>query len=828
MSSGHPLGGPGPGSSSNMGQHHPLDSSSRRPTATPLLPSSITLIASWRGQLLICIVSLALGAIYFVVRDPLRHWSRRRKERLSQARMEELMSMENQPKLSGGNDESSSDSVLKEKRGRERKKKRSGSIGLLKVPADGTSTSSSTDGSPVPSSSVSPSPVPRRRLSAAQTPIRPPASTLETLIEGVEKSSAAQSPVEQTAGQMVDPPPSLIVRPVTPPSAWAIPLPDSPMAGPSRPAPSIASSDMASVDGDTSETNSTRARSNSTTDLLGGGGGGGFSIMPEAGYLPPSALQAVSHKKKKKKGKAVPAPLEHLEPSPSVTSPLSTTGPTPSPFADFASRPPPTPRTPSSSRHARKASLTRPVNADLEDLLTEREKMIDSLRADIGQAKAEESKALEKLSRMKAERERMSSEMENLKKFGSASDHDGRKRDAEASAKISQITSLYTATLHRLGALENFVRESGLQPPPTLPIVTTGAAPSQQLSPPSPYPPPFPSPHTPNRPMGYFPYPSPGMYPSPMLHPHFHSQNHSPRAMTPGGYRRASTAGGEDAAALAGSFLPASYGYNAGASFPGQASSIAPSHDQQNGQSSGKSAADLRRISIASQVLKQKPDHPTSRSDSVSSVGSSSQEHVGIPEDDGELNGLGVGDVPLPRINGTRSPGIGPSPPSDPGSPSPPNRNSVLLTPAPVSAEIFQRSANTSDCGSMRSNGQVRTAESLSPPTSGSSTDLPGLNGVKVFPEGDRGNVYFAVSDLMEEAGQSVLFETAKKQSPSKQGMDEKRTDGEPLVPMFASLAHTPAQLAEIQRMREEVLKGKKSNGVASGIFKQDIVNGQE
>lgn len=55
---------------------------------------SASFIASWRGQVLICTVCLAFGAIYFFVRRAVSPILRRRREAISEARQAELMSLE--------------------------------------------------------------------------------------------------------------------------------------------------------------------------------------------------------------------------------------------------------------------------------------------------------------------------------------------------------------------------------------------------------------------------------------------------------------------------------------------------------------------------------------------------------------------------------------------------------------------------------------------------------------------------------------------------------------------------------------------------------------
>ena len=206
---GDPAGSPGnlfDSLNSNAGSSSGSSSRSRPPTApriaqypvaSPLLPSTITFIASWKGQLLVCIVSLALGAVYFIIRDPIRAWSRRRKERLSRARAEELMSMEASEaaqKESAGKDKDGDkgkegEEEGKEKRGRDRRKKRGSGGNLLRTPTAITANdgSSSVDGSPLPTSSTSSSPMPsRRRVSSTASP-------LPSVLEGRRISQSSSS-----------------------------------------------------------------------------------------------------------------------------------------------------------------------------------------------------------------------------------------------------------------------------------------------------------------------------------------------------------------------------------------------------------------------------------------------------------------------------------------------------------------------------------------------------------------------------------------------------------------------------------------------------------
>lgn len=288
--------------------------------------------------------------------------------------------------------------------------------------------------------------------------------------------------------------------------AWMIPLPASPYAGPSRLYAPASISDSHSTDG-RSEADSSDTRIDDEADIkLNGNGSGhasGFSIYPEDGYLPPSALApaaAVSGKKKRrgKKGgggagagsteasssssrgpaQAIGIPTAQLGSpgpttipnSPSRTNRLRSTSiplslalisessPLASPVHGLPSPrdrtgtsnglfspstfPPssPHPASPSGSRpthsrsHSRKTSLGgRPANMDLEDLLVERERTIDALRAEIGLAKAEEAKSKEDAERARRGEEAVKDEVDRVRRAGGKVETEMRRREGEVS-----------------------------------------------------------------------------------------------------------------------------------------------------------------------------------------------------------------------------------------------------------------------------------------------------------------------------------------------------------------------------------------------------------
>ncbi len=216
------------------------------------------------------------------------------------------------------------------------------------------------------------------------------------------------------------PPLPIIISQQASPRPWEIPLPDSPAAGPSR--LSSAEAEDVSVNGDDA---SDSALSNEP-DSKQIGRSNGFSIIPEEGYLPVVPV-TTSTKKKRRKAKAV---------SPFLARSLSA-GPTDTSHTEFSSRhASPAGRSPlePSSRHARKASLSRPPNADLEDLLDERDRLIDSLRAEIGRAKAEEGKARESVRIAQANEERTSRDVDQMRRTSHKTESESRRRHREVSA----------------------------------------------------------------------------------------------------------------------------------------------------------------------------------------------------------------------------------------------------------------------------------------------------------------------------------------------------------------------------------------------------------
>lgn len=466
-----------------------------RPTPPPqplLSPSTLTFIGHWRGQLLITLIVLFFGFIYFILRDPIEAYSQRRREKKSAKARGALLALEQETPLNEETD-----------RGREKGKvvgkRRKGSV--LKVDQLGTGSGSSMENSPAPR---------KRGLSAATT------STVSSIIgQGPASPEAQQKEVEEvftpkqkgkqkatvtpktvfpfTPGPItpeirlrrpvedITPPitnqiplDSINSDPVLPPrdrEPWAIPLPSSPSAGPSRLSTAPASVSDISTDGRSElEYTEDTERTDSRDEEREGDKKekGGFSIFPEEGYLPPSALASQSTKKKKRGksrgagGGATPnTGTQPLPPSSPSTSPLSPTRSTrngrsgstslsqtlafiPEMSSSSPSSAPPRPT--HSRSHSRKTSLGgRPANMDIEDLLIERERTIDSLRAEIGLAKVEEARAREEADKARKGEERMKGEVDRVRRAGGKVEQELRRREVEVSSLLPRVTGGFCA-----------------------------------------------------------------------------------------------------------------------------------------------------------------------------------------------------------------------------------------------------------------------------------------------------------------------------------------------------------------------------------------------
>ena len=396
--------------------------------------STISFLASWKGQLLTCTVFLVFGAVYFLLQEPISAYRRRKKEALSRAKYDELMSMEGSPGERAGTMDDA-----KERRGRDKRKdvrRRKGS--WLKVPTAGSGDSSATG---VSSAEASPNP-----LSNFSVPSPKPSSTPSKgkarAVSVTQQSQTSSIAVSVQPPPSTLAPPSLVVRSVTPspPSTippWNIPLPESPIAGSSRLTASLPDTDLESNDGDGGNTSESAlsihvngdANEASVKPIYNG-----FSIIPEEGYLP-EGTAIPNGKKKKRKGRAPPPqPLADMDRRASRSGSVNE-GLPPTPGRASLPNSPIAPTTPATSRHARKASLIRPIGADLEDLLTDRERMIDALRADIGVAKAEEAKAREQVVKAKVVEDRLVGDLERIQNLNLRAETEIRKRENEVSVE---------------------------------------------------------------------------------------------------------------------------------------------------------------------------------------------------------------------------------------------------------------------------------------------------------------------------------------------------------------------------------------------------------
>jgi hypothetical protein len=448
-------------------------------TSSPLISvSTITYIASWRGQLLICTIVLVVGAIYFVLQQPVSDYMRRRREKISRERQQELMSLEAKKEVL------ESPTVEKDKvkdRGREKKKekdlkKRKGS--LLKVSNTGVGSGSgnessmsmagpsSMESSPAParlgvpisakkrhSRSRSPSPTPSPLSTPLSTPARLPPSTPENrrasattprirLREPTSESKVAVSEdldVEETPKSIKSTKTSkdctrniasLIAshsqagartaeqQPALSPEQ--IPLPDSPesqSAGPSR-------LRVASEAGDFSDSTSNASELPSSSRPQSRIKSEGWSIMPEEGWLPPSTPVPTSKKKKNKKGRQ-----SHIDPI-SALPPIQRT-PAESPVEP-------------SRRHTRQDSLEimRPVNASPEEYEAHMDRMeviIDRLRGELGASLASGRMAREAEEEAKHNEEQMRTELSALR-HRTWSSEKIRSREAEVSIQALSLS----------------------------------------------------------------------------------------------------------------------------------------------------------------------------------------------------------------------------------------------------------------------------------------------------------------------------------------------------------------------------------------------------
>ncbi|WVW81212.1 hypothetical protein I302_103203 [Kwoniella bestiolae CBS 10118] len=728
------------------------------PPPSPFLShQTITFLASWRGQLLVCTVVLILGAIYFFVRPPIDQWHRRRREALSRKRELELMKMAEKDEKEKSTDEKE-ESTLKggnngsvKERGREKNKKDNNSNrkrvnSHLKPPTD--TGGSSIESSPAPPSSTtskiltSPTPTKSKRsLSNANTT---PTINSSNKLQQATKSALA------TPTRHRPPPPIMVPKACTNVNAsnpWEIPLPSSPIAGPSR-LNGVNGLGFEEVSDDNGSTNDQPEEGEQVAPPIQKKFEG-FSIYPDEGYLPPA--QTPSNKRKKRKNKTsnglgVAAPSSaameetsssdrnqpeiienHINGNSLVTTTTSMT----------------TGGRRVKHRHTRTSSITLLPNLDitqLREIVESRDETIDQLRAEIGMAKAEESKAKEEAVRARMGEEKIRGELERSRRVSYArSESQGsvqgmtggqeRRREAELQNRLAQMQQLYTTALTRLSTCETALRDSGIMLPP-LPSPIPMHIPQSPL-PPIPNSPYAPSPGR-NTPImgGFFPYPSPGMYPSPMLHPHSHSY-HSPSP-----YRRQSSYAEEQGYPMdiGSSTMPIGLGHP-------------------NGNGEGERDRERRRQSIESSVLKRKVQQLSSTVDSGNGEVIEEESDKQNSNSNSSNSNQDEGSV----INGSES-GSGSMP---------------------------------SELGSGSRNGNGSTV-------------------IKVMLDSERGNVYYhdgVISSTGSVQGDTVTgdskinreLEGGTEEENGEE--DEEEHSKSDFQPIFASLAHTPEQVEEMRRV---------------------------
>lgn len=328
---------------------------------------------------------------------------------------------------------------------------------------------------------------------------------------------------------------------------------------------------------------------------------------------------------------------------------------------------------------------------------------------------------------------------------------------------------MYNAVCNRLRDIEMVRGHDGL------PQIVTQMPHSPQLS--SPYMA-FPSPN--GVPMGFMPYGNGAMYGSPVT-PHGFAMH----PMSPSPLRRTEGSGSSD---LAGPLTP---GIGPLAT-PSQLSSPYPSEmavgvttpppsASVNGESQ-MSAIELRRLHIASSVLKKKATTsesgdsvPNSAKASESTTESSKASEIGVA-------GLGItqlNGVPstFPSVNGTKpTKQNSVSSSSSNASSAAPGRH-ILITPS--NADLYQPTEQPSSKGSeplVQEPDAVDSAQS---------------------------DVTNGQCDLQPKTECKRTIDDANKFSETNDTNDAE------FVPMFASLAHTPEQRAELARIRENAIRDR-------------------
>lgn len=391
---------------------------------------TFTLIASWRGQLLICTVVLVVGAIYFVVREPIRQWRRRQRERISRAFTDELLAEEQfqsatsvEEKDPAGPSTGTSTSIAKtltaRERGRERRKEKKQRLIAAGATSPGPSNSvSSLDSSPtLPPVTHALERVPSKLQDSPLLPVAEvtPAPVESTSVPTVNLASSPSSP-SQTPMSLSPAPPS--------PAAQH----HSTMLSP---APlTVAELEQSSDHGEASD----RPPSDLSRPSVSRTTSASYSIIPEDLYLPLTALGKKKKRKSKARSNGPQMELAKDSPPPLPRNLTMSSDDVPSPSSGTSSITPHTPRRRRNTSGLGGITMT----PALELLLTNHERTIDSLRAEIGQSKAEESKAREdevrareELRRSRATEDRIRADYERTRKGRDRAESDSRRLEAE-------------------------------------------------------------------------------------------------------------------------------------------------------------------------------------------------------------------------------------------------------------------------------------------------------------------------------------------------------------------------------------------------------------
>lgn len=340
---------------------------------------------------------------------------------------------------------------------------------------------------------------------------------------------------------------------------------------------------------------------------------------------------------------------------------------------------------------------------------------------------------------------------------------------------------MYAAVCHRLRELEQHVQsqaqDSGHSPRP--PVQPSGQAASSMTTPVIGYPSPMGSPMLP---MGYMPYPH-HMYPSPLQ-----AHGFANFVVSPSPHRRSEGSAGGDVLAgpLTPGHAPSGPASQASSPYPSDLSLNPPSATPSSSTTavSELSVAELRRINIASSVLKKKNRVATDASESGDSQPPSAikrSESTDITEDS-TVEGLGI--KQYDHVSSTFPSANGPPSPTLPRNP------------------VKQRSTDSisSDASSAPPGRPLLITPSDTGPKSRSPRTV-------MSPVPDDEEPF-----TPEEVNGDTPLPPSKPEcfQPLNDSHDPAIVNGDAeFAPMFASLAHTPEQLEEIARIQAEAVRNR-------------------